>query len=227
MIEFRVGNYRSFKDVVTFSMVAAPIQQTQRDRLLHELELRHRKIMQMRMALARETGSVVKFQLEQQLLGEKAALSKLEMEINEREQLIQHDDKTADLNNVFAISKDISLLRSAAIYGANASGKSNLIRAISFVQNFILNSAIGKRVKDPINTEIYKLSKDVETEPSYFEIIFAVGTTRYRYGFEVDRPQAIKHAKILLSSYDPHDPESDNPVTTVHLLVEELNQYIR
>jgi RloB-like protein len=39
--------------------------------------------------------------------------------------------------------------------------------------------------------------------------------------------QAIKHAKTLLASYDPHDPESDNPVTTVHLLVEELNQYIR
>ena len=41
------------------------------------------------------------------------------------------------------------------------------------------------------------------------------------------QPQAIKHAKTLLASYDPHDPESDNPVTTVHLLVEELNQYIR
>jgi hypothetical protein len=41
------------------------------------------------------------------------------------------------------------------------------------------------------------------------------------------QPQAIKHAKTLLTSYDPHDPESDNPVTTVHLLVEELNQYIR
>ena len=39
--------------------------------------------------------------------------------------------------------------------------------------------------------------------------------------------QAIKHAKTLLASYDPHDPESDNPATTVHLLVEELNQYIR
>jgi hypothetical protein len=39
--------------------------------------------------------------------------------------------------------------------------------------------------------------------------------------------QAIKHAKTLLASYDPHDPESDNPVTTVHVLVEELNQYIR
>jgi RloB-like protein len=39
--------------------------------------------------------------------------------------------------------------------------------------------------------------------------------------------QAIKHAKTLLASYDPHNPESDNPVTTVHLLVAELNQYIR
>lgn len=124
MIEFSVGNYRSFKDVVTFSMVAAPIQ---------------------------------------------------------------HDDGGSDQNNVFAITKDINLLKSAAIYGANASGKSNLIRAISFVHNFIINSAVGKRVKDPIDTEVYKLSKDTETEPSYFEIIFAVGTTRYRYGFEVDR----------------------------------------
>jgi uncharacterized protein len=124
MIEFSVGNYRSFKDVVTFSMVAAPIQ---------------------------------------------------------------HEDKEIDRNNVFAIAQDINLLKSAAIYGANASGKSNLIRAISFVHNFILNSAVGKRVKDPIDTEVYKLSKDTETEPSYFEIIFVIGMTRYRYGFEVDR----------------------------------------
>jgi AAA15 family ATPase/GTPase len=128
MIEFSVGNYRSFKDVVTFSMVAAPIQ---------------------------------------------------------------YEDETIDLNNVFAITKDINLLKSAAIYGANASGKSNLVRAISFVHSFIINSAVGRRVKDPIDTEIHKLSKDIETEPSYFEIIFAVGTTRYCYGFEVDR-QSVK-----------------------------------
>ncbi|WP_309731022.1 ATP-binding protein [Chamaesiphon sp. OTE_75_metabat_556] len=124
MIEFSVGNYRSFKDVVTFSMVAAPIQ---------------------------------------------------------------HEDGEIDRNNVFTIPRDINLLKSAAIYGANASGKSNLVRAISFVRNFVLNSAVGRKVKDRIDTEIYKLSKDTENEPSYFEIIFEIGTTRYRYGFEVDR----------------------------------------
>jgi RloB-like protein len=37
---------------------------------------------------------------------------------------------------------------------------------------------------------------------------------------------AIKHAKRLLLEYDSHNPESDNPSTTVHLLVEELNSFI-
>ena len=37
---------------------------------------------------------------------------------------------------------------------------------------------------------------------------------------------AIKHAKLLLQKYDRPNPESDNPSTTVHLLVEELNSFI-
>ncbi|MEG5057228.1 RloB family protein [Microcoleus sp. A2-C5] len=37
---------------------------------------------------------------------------------------------------------------------------------------------------------------------------------------------AIKHAKRLLLEYDRPNPESDNPSTTVHLLVEELNSFI-
>ena len=37
---------------------------------------------------------------------------------------------------------------------------------------------------------------------------------------------AIKRAKLLLEKYDRPNPESDNPSTTVHLLVEELNSFI-
>ena len=37
---------------------------------------------------------------------------------------------------------------------------------------------------------------------------------------------AIKHAEKLLSSYNNHNPESDNPCTTVHKLVIDLNQYL-
>lgn len=38
---------------------------------------------------------------------------------------------------------------------------------------------------------------------------------------------AIKHAKSLLKQYNPSNPVNDNPSTTVHLLVEELNKFIR
>ncbi len=37
---------------------------------------------------------------------------------------------------------------------------------------------------------------------------------------------AIARAKRLLAQYRPHDPANDNPCTTVHLLVEELNRYL-
>ncbi|PSB31147.1 RloB domain-containing protein [filamentous cyanobacterium Phorm 46] len=37
---------------------------------------------------------------------------------------------------------------------------------------------------------------------------------------------AIKHAKLLLQTYDRPNPETDNPSTTVHLLVEELNSFM-
>jgi hypothetical protein len=37
---------------------------------------------------------------------------------------------------------------------------------------------------------------------------------------------AIKHAKLLLQKYDSPNPKTDNPSTTVHLLVEELNSFI-
>jgi uncharacterized protein len=191
MIEFSVGNYRSFKDVVTFSMVAAPTQQTQRDRLVHTLELRSEKIKQMRSIyefLVMPAAMMIQLEeLEEQLLRGESELSELESEINEIEQPIQNEGGAIDRNNVFAIAKDINLLKSAAIYGANASGKSNLVRAIFFMKSFVINSAIGRRVQDPIDTDIYRLSKDTEAEPSYFEIIFASGKTRYRYGFEVDR----------------------------------------
>ncbi len=38
---------------------------------------------------------------------------------------------------------------------------------------------------------------------------------------------AIRNAENLLRQYDPHNPVRDNPSTTVHLLVQELNKFIQ
>ena len=41
------------------------------------------------------------------------------------------------------------------------------------------------------------------------------------------QPDAIRNARRLLEQYQPANPERDNPSTTVHLLVEELNRFTR
>ncbi|MEB3342588.1 RloB family protein [Okeania sp.] len=48
------------------------------------------------------------------------------------------------------------------------------------------------------------------------------------YKMLLDRqPQAIKNAEKLLKQYNPPNPANDNPSTTVHLLVKELNRFVR
>lgn len=77
------------------------------------------------------------------------------------------------------------LLKSAAIYGANSSGKSNLIKALEFMQITILGSS-KLNSTDKLNVTPFMLAKDTPSLPSYFEILFLSKEDYYRYGFELD-----------------------------------------
>lgn len=125
LIQFRVGNFLSFKDVVTFSMVASSIKEY------------------------RDT-------------------------------------------NVFQGNKKIKLLKSAVIYGANASGKSNLFRAMQFARRFIFISSKESQATEKIRVTNFKLSTDTENKPSYFEFVFLLEGMKYRYGFEVDQTDVYR-----------------------------------
>ncbi len=98
---------------------------------------------------------------------------------------LRANEKMLDEQNVFR-SGDLSLLRSAAIYGANASGKSNLISAMAFMKNFVLHSAKDSQTGEPTGIERFRLSTMSLQEPALFQIIFALGDKCYRYGFEID-----------------------------------------
>ncbi|MBF0511119.1 MAG: ATP-binding protein [Candidatus Omnitrophica bacterium] len=112
---------------------------------------------------------------------EEATLSMVASSIKER--------KT---ENTFQISKDISLLKSTVIYGANASGKSNLFRAMTFMKMFIFNSSKETQASEPIPTERFKLNTETESQPSFFEIIFAYKKVQYRYGFAVTDKEVVE-----------------------------------
>jgi AAA15 family ATPase/GTPase len=101
------------------------------------------------------------------------------------------EDKEVDEHNVFAVDEELKLLKSAAVYGANASGKSNLAKAMGFMRWFMINSSKNTQSTEPIAVEPFRLSTETEKQPSYFEIIFLMEGTQYRYGFELDASQVL------------------------------------
>jgi AAA15 family ATPase/GTPase len=104
------------------------------------------------------------------------------------------DEQTLDLvasndsrhsDNLVKAGK-FSLLKSAAIYGANASGKSNLIRAMALMDRFIEGSATQSNVGDPIAGVVpFRLDTKRASEPSSFEISLTIEDVRYVYGFSL------------------------------------------
>lgn len=93
---------------------------------------------------------------------------------------------TVDDNNIFSTDnlEDVSFLKSKAIYGANASGKSNIIKALVTFIRIIKSSVKDDGVLSMVDS--FRLSTETENEPSFFQIIFWDKNTKYRYGFELN-----------------------------------------
>ena len=94
-----------------------------------------------------------------------------------------------DQGNTFEIRK-YKLLESAIVYGANASGKSNFLKAIAFMARIALNQDKVIQSTDKLPYFPFKLNTETEDSSSSFEIVFFIRTTKstikYRYGFEID-----------------------------------------
>jgi uncharacterized protein len=141
LIEFQVGNFLSFKEIVTFSMVDS-------------------------------------------------ALDSLDPEL--------------DTNNVFPINQELSLVKTTAIYGANASGKSNLAKAFGFMKNFVINSSKQMQITDTIDVEPFRLSTVTETQPSFFQITFILNKKIYEYGFEVSQDRIVNEWLLCTPKTQTH-----------------------
>lgn len=82
--------------------------------------------------------------------------------------------------------QDIDLLRTSIFYGANASGKSNLVRAMGFAKDLIVNGVAKNR---NINVKPFKLENACCTKHSRFEFEFYCQGKQYAYGFCLDKTQ--------------------------------------
>jgi uncharacterized protein len=82
-------------------------------------------------------------------------------------------------------------LRSAAIYGPNASGKSNLLLAMRFMSTAVQGS---QRSWPPegVPRERFLLDEESADKPSLFEVDFSIDNVRYVYGFEADSRKVVR-----------------------------------
>jgi len=95
-------------------------------------------------------------------------------------------------SHVIRVDDKLGLLKTAAIYGANASGKSNLISAMFFFEQYIFSQFINKKDHEDFETgetgmrmklEPFTLTND-GNKASEFEIIFFRSGKQIQYGFE-------------------------------------------
>lgn len=92
-----------------------------------------------------------------------------------------------DPNDMIPVSDTgVSLVRSAVIYGANASGKTNVLKAIAFYKRFIMDSFKNSQAGEAIDVETFRLNATTINNPTTMEATFTTGEYIYRYGFEVD-----------------------------------------
>lgn len=96
-------------------------------------------------------------------------------------------------NNTFSstLPELPGLLRSAVVYGANGGGKSNLVKALGFMQDLVLLSARESQEGEQIDLKPFFLHPEGLSRASEFEVVLVEKGVRYQYGFAVTRNRIV------------------------------------
>lgn len=120
--------------------------------------------------------------------------------------LATKDSTSGEDSRIIATPFGINLLKSKAIYGANASGKSNVIKAL-----FAFLLVVRESLKDESTlTKViqpFTFSTETEHQPSFFQIIFVLKDIQYRYGFEATSEKITAEWLMMKSLAKPRTKE--------------------
>jgi AAA15 family ATPase/GTPase len=114
-----------------------------------------------------------------------------------------------------------NFLKTAAVYGPNAAGKTNLLRAIQFVKNFVVTSAATTSTFYPYDP--FKFSRKTSEAPSEFQITFAHDGFRYEYAFKMG-PKQIESERLI--EYAPSRARAKSREMFVRTWDRRANKYV-
>ncbi|QAA31289.1 AAA family ATPase [Clostridium manihotivorum] len=105
--------------------------------------------------------------------------------------MIASKDTTHENNLIIGKDKSPNVLKAAAIYGANASGKTNVLQAFNFVSYF-LNTSHEMQQGKKIGVEPFKLERAYIDKPSSFDMVFIAEGIKYAYGFSATDDKVVE-----------------------------------
>ncbi len=123
-----------------------------------------------------------------------------------------------------------SALRSACLFGANGSGKSNFVKAMSFLTEFVEDSAKDRQIDSPIDIHPFAYDPEWRDSPTEIEVVFVHNETLYQYGIIADRNRVFDEwlfenpstkdtrlRRIFTRSYDEKSDSYDWYLNKTHM----------
>lgn len=118
--------------------------------------------------------------------------------------LIAASDTSLEDTNTFptAIRSLPRAVRSAVIFGANASGKSNIVLAMNLMRGVVVQSA-ALQPQQLFNVQPFRLDNETAGQPTMFEVTVLIGGTRYQYGFEFTSNRILAEWLLVYQTAKP------------------------
>ena len=94
-------------------------------------------------------------------------------------------------------------LRTAVVYGPNASGKSSLLRALDYLRAVVAESATAIQPGQTYNVQPFKLDAASAQQPTEFEITFLLSGVRHQYAFAMTPQRIVSESLLVYRSSKP------------------------
>ena len=95
------------------------------------------------------------------------------------------------------------VLRSAVLYGANASGKSNVVKALQYMRTVVMESATVVQPGATYNVQPFRLDAESARLPTELEVTFLLDQVRYQYGFAMTSERIVREHLLVYKAFKP------------------------
>lgn len=96
-----------------------------------------------------------------------------------------------------------NVVRSAVVYGPNASGKSTLLQAIAFMRAVVAESATTMQLGQTFNVQPFRLDAAWISQATEFEMSFMLDGVRHQYGFSLTPERIVSEWLLVYRAAKP------------------------